>query len=92
VFLQDFTGAEYIPIQGVVIEGNWLAGGGYVIYGGGEVAEGEDPADIVIRDNVFSREVFPDGGYWGPVAYFDGSAPGNEWAGNVWDDGSRLAG
>lgn len=88
VFLQDFTGAEHIPVRDVTIEGNWLAGGGYTVYGGGDAEAGT--AQVVIRDNVFSREIFPDGGYWGPVAHFDPDAPGNHFSGNIWDDGTTL--
>lgn len=90
IFLQDFTGHENIPVQNVLIEDNYLAGGGYTIYGGGMADEGHDPANIVIRNNVFAREVYPDSGRWGPSAYFDESAPGNEWSGNVWDDGDEV--
>ena len=88
VFLQDFTGAGHVPVRNVTIEGNWLAGGGYTVYGGGDADAGT--AQVVIRDNVFSREVFSDGGYWGPVAHFDPDAPGNDFSGNVWDDGAPL--
>lgn len=86
VFLSSGTGTGDIPIHNVLVEGNLLAGGGYTIYGGGSVAEGADPADIVIRDNLFSRDIFPDSGYYGPVAHFDPSAPGNVWEGNLWED------
>jgi hypothetical protein len=91
VFLSDELGTgERVPVQNVLVENNLLAGGGYTLYGGGLVADGRDPRDIVIRDNVFSRQVWPNGGYWGPVSYFDPGAPGNEWSGNVWDDGSPV--
>ncbi len=91
VFLSDEAGGgQQVPVQNVLVEHNLLAGGGYTLYGGGLVADGRDPRDIVIRDNVFSRQVWPDGGYWGPVTYFDPAAPGNEWSGNVWDDGSPM--
>jgi hypothetical protein len=39
---------------------------------------------------VFSRDLWPDGGYYGPVAYFDSDAPGNVFADNVFDDGSPV--
>jgi Right handed beta helix region len=64
-----------------VIKGNLLAGGGYAIYGG----EGAQPAsNIVIEDNRISTLFYPDGGLWGPVAYFS-MGHGNVWSGNVWD-------
>jgi hypothetical protein len=92
---QSQTGAislfgNFSPVRDVLIEGNYLAGGGYTLYGGGLVEEGSTPANIVIRDNVFGRDVFPKGGFYGPVAHFDRSAPGNVWSGNRWDDGSPV--
>lgn len=90
VFLDDSTGNGLIPVRNVLVEGNLLAGGGYTVYGGGLEAEGHDPENIVIRDNVFSRRLWPDSGYYGPVAYFDVDAPGCVWSGNVWDDGSPV--
>jgi hypothetical protein len=90
VFLSDATGTGQVPVHDVLVEGNLLAGGGFTVYGGGMVADGRDPRDIVIRDNVFSRHVWPDGGFWGPITYFDPDGPGNVWSGNVWDDGSPV--
>jgi hypothetical protein len=93
---EDQTGAislfdNFREVQNVLIEDNLLAGGGYTFYGGGLVAEGADPANIVVRGNTFSRQVWPNSGHWGPVAYFDENAPGNVWDGNVWeDDGSPV--
>jgi hypothetical protein len=63
------------------IANNLLAGGGYVIYGGGDNATG-----IHITDNRFSRLYFSTGGQFGPVAYFDPTASGTTWNGNIWDD------
>lgn len=89
VFLSDETGTGQVPVRNVLVEGNLLAGGGYTVYGGGLVRDGRQPAGVVVRDNVFSRQVWPDGGYWGPVSYFDPAAPGNVWSGNVWQDDGR---
>jgi hypothetical protein len=90
VFLSDETGSGQVPVRDVTVEGNLLAGGGYTFYGGGLVADGRDPRGIVVVGNVFSRAVWPDGGWYGPVAYFDPSAPGNRWQDNTWDDGAPL--
>ena len=92
---EDQTGAvslfdNFRPVRNVRVEGNLLAGGGYTFYGGGYQSEGSTPANIVVVDNVFSRRVFPDGGYYGPVIYFDVDAPGNRWSGNVWEDGGTV--
>ncbi|HEY8472308.1 MAG TPA: hypothetical protein VIL37_06675 [Natronosporangium sp.] len=90
VLLDDANGIGLVPVRDVLVEGNLFAGGGYTLYCGGLVAEGHDPSGIVIRNNVFSRELWPNSGYYGPVAYFDPSAPGNEWSGNVYDDGTPV--
>lgn len=90
VLLDDANGIGLVPVRDVLVEGNLFAGGGYTLYCGGFVAEGHDPSGIIIRDNVFSRQLWPDSGYYGPVAYFDPDAPGNVWSGNVFDDGAPV--
>lgn len=65
-----------------VVAYNLLAGGGYTIYGGEK--SGAPPAhDIKIFNNRISTIYFPHGGYYGPVAYFNASGPGNLWSGNT---------
>jgi hypothetical protein len=71
------------PVTGATIEDNVLAGGGYTFYAG---AGGSAGQAIVMRHNRFSRAVYPKGGYYGPVAAWSATAPGNVWTGNVWDD------
>ncbi|MFC0552105.1 hypothetical protein ACFFHJ_14540 [Planotetraspora thailandica] len=75
---QDFSRAH-----DVLIEHNLLGGGGYTVYGG----DGKFGAttDIRIVDNVFTRRLFPKGGYWGPLSYFDAKGKGNRFEGNVWE-------
>jgi cell wall-associated NlpC family hydrolase len=68
----------------VLITNNLVAGGGYTIYGG-QNPGGPRAFNIRITDNRFATIYFPQGGYWGPVAAFDPSGPGNQWSGNVWD-------
>jgi hypothetical protein len=72
-----------------IISNNLLAGGDYVIYGG-QNAGGVTATNIRITDNRISRIYHPNGGYYGPLADFDASKPGNVWSGNIWDD--TLAG
>lgn len=76
---QDFSRAH-----DVLIENNLLGGGSYAIYGG----EGKfgRPTNIRILRNVFTRRLFPKGGFWGPVAYFDAKGRGNRFEGNVWEN------
>jgi hypothetical protein len=90
VLLDDANGIGLVPVRDVLLEGNLLAGGGYTLYCGGFEEEGHEPSDIVIRSNVFSRQLWEGSGYYGPVAYFDSDAPGNLWTDNVFDDGSPV--
>jgi hypothetical protein len=66
------------------IRDNLVAGGGYTIYGG-QNPGGPRASNIRITGNRFATIYFQKGGYWGPVAAFDPSGPGNVWSGNVWD-------
>lgn len=68
----------------VLVERNLLAGGGYALYAG--AGRFGHSYRIQIVDNAFSRQVFPDGGQHGPVAYWDPAGTGNVWRGNVWLD------
>jgi hypothetical protein len=80
-----YLGADFSPTQNVAITDNLLAGGGYTVYGGGAgVGPHAAPSGIVVTGNVFSRLYFPQGGRWGPVAYFD-PGHGDAWSGNTWD-------
>lgn len=77
----------------VRVEDNYLAGGGWVIYGGANANGhgGGSTRQVVIRGNVFSREVFPKSGYFGAIAYWDKSdGSGNIWDGNRYSDGSPV--
>jgi hypothetical protein len=77
IILDDTFGV----LRNVTIEKNLVGGGGYCIYGGGAAAR-----NIVIRDNVFSRRLFPKCGSYGPIAHFSTKTAGNVWSGNVWED------
>lgn len=71
----------------VTLDGNLLAGGGYALYGG--KGRFGPSSTIRIRRNVFSRTLFKNGGYFGPVTAFEPSGRGNVWRGNVWADTGR---
>ncbi|MCW2881886.1 MAG: hypothetical protein JWQ95_5986 [Sphaerisporangium sp.] len=75
---QDFSRAH-----DVLIERNLLGGGGYTIYGG--KGKFGTPTNIRIVGNVFTRRLFPKGGFWGPLAYFDAKGQGNLFENNVWE-------
>jgi hypothetical protein len=66
-----------------LIEDNLIAGGGYSIYGGG--GRFGPTSDIRIINNRFSDKYFKQSGYWGPLAWFTASDPGNTFSGNYWD-------
>ena len=60
---------------------NIVGGGSYAIYGGTSKSTG-----IHIDNNRISRIIFPNGGKWGPLAYFYPNNAGNTFTGNIWDD------
>src|SRR5262249_28298931 len=66
------------------VDGNLLAGGGYVLYGG--QAAYKQVSNIQVTGNRFSRAYFPRGGYYGPVAHYSPANPESAWYGNFWDD------
>jgi hypothetical protein len=72
-----------LPVANKTIKNNFLAGGGYTIYGGG--SRGDPTSNIVIEGNRFAQLYHPLGGVYGPVAYFDPTGTGNVWSGNFWD-------
>jgi hypothetical protein len=74
---------DFGVVANVTIDNNLLGGGGYSIYGGnGSMGT---PYNIKVTNNRFSTTVWPNGGLYGPVAYFNSSASGDVWSGNVWD-------
>jgi hypothetical protein len=77
------VGSSGVPVANKTIENNILAGGAYTIYGGD--ALGNPTSSIVIKGNRFGELFYPQGGQYGPVAYFDPSGKGNVWSGNTWD-------
>ncbi len=71
------------PVANKTIENNFLAGGGYPIYGGTTL--GNTISNIVIEGNRFGQQYFSLGGEYGPAAYFATTGTGNVWSGNFWD-------
>jgi hypothetical protein len=66
----------------MVVDDNLLSGGGWTLYCGDSGDEVE-----TITNNRFSREFFPKGGYWGPMA---GCQDATVASGNVWDESGRT--
>ncbi|MEZ0071484.1 hypothetical protein [Planotetraspora sp. GP83] len=73
----------------VLIENNLLGGGGYTVYAGRGAQDKRATSDIRIIGNVWTRDLFPKGGRWGPVVGWEASGKGNEWRNNVWADSGR---
>jgi hypothetical protein len=75
-------------IANKTIEGNFLGGGAYTIYGGASL--GNVTSNITITNNRFSQAFFTEGGEYGPVASFDRLGVGNTWARNEWASPRQL--
>jgi hypothetical protein len=76
---------DFGAMTNVLVENNYLDGAGYTVYGGAP-----NSSNVRFINNTFGKTFWPKGGHWGPVAYWDGSDPGNEWSGNRWTDGSPV--
>lgn len=80
---QDFS-----DVSNVTINDNFLAGGGYTIYGG-TGAYGPTSA-IVITNNTISTMYYPHGGYYGPATAYNPAGTGNTWSGNTYTNGTTI--
>lgn len=86
---------DFAPIANVVVERNLFKANAssisYCAYGGYAPSKAHPIATgIVYRDNVFERGTNGKCGVYGPVTAFQMSATGNEWSGNVFDDGTVV--
>jgi hypothetical protein len=84
--LTDFGAIRYFTIDGNLLNTN----GSYCFYGEGGPGKSYSSDHITFTNNTFGRDVYPKCGFYGPVTYFDSSAPGNVWSGNVWADGTTV--
>jgi hypothetical protein len=73
-----------VAVANKTVENNFLAGGGYSIYGG-DGPSSNPTSNIVITGNRFGQVYFAKGGQFGAVAYYDHTGAGNSWTGNIWD-------
>lgn len=79
--------SDFGTITNYTIDGNLLnTNGSYCFYGGGGPSKPYKPNHITFTNNHFGRKDNAQCGFYGPVTYFDSSAAGNVWSGNVWDD------
>lgn len=68
-----------------IVTNNFLAGGAFTIYGGDSTA-----TNIVVTNNQFSTQRYPNSGYYGWVAYWQAGNSGVVWSGNTWADGPDV--
>ncbi|MHA6765012.1 hypothetical protein [Streptacidiphilus sp. PAMC 29251] len=69
-------------VANAVVDGNWIAGGSYALYGGGAGATG-----IKVTNNIFSTQFHPNCGEYGAVAAWNAGGAGNVWSNNKMSDG-----
>lgn len=80
--LTDFAPITYFTITNNLL--NTL--GSYCFYAAGGPQKPYGSNHLTFTGNHFGRKFRANCGYYGPVTYWDSSAPGMVWSGNVWDD------
>jgi hypothetical protein len=71
-------------INNTTVTDNFIAGGSYALYGGGQTSK-----NAIITNNVFSTMYWPGSGYYGTNAYWHRD-PSNKWVNNRWADGPKA--
>ena len=87
------TSCLYLLGHRIAVADNYLAGGGWTIYGGARNNGhgGQGATQLHITGTVFGRDVFAKGGHFGPISYWDGApALGNVWVNNRFSDGAPV--
>ncbi len=77
--------ADTGSVANSTVDGNWIAGGSYALYGGGPGANG-----IKVTNNIFSTQFHPNCGEYGPVAAWNAGGAGNVWSNNRMSDGRTV--
>jgi hypothetical protein len=77
------SGSAGVPVANKTVEGNFLAGGSYTIYGGNTLNNAT--SNIVIKGNRFGQQYHALSGQYGAIAYFNPASSGNSWSANIWD-------
>jgi hypothetical protein len=79
-----FASVDFGNQTTLTITNNLMAGGGYMIYGGGSGSGGKVVGPVTITGNRFSRKYYSTGGAYGVASYLENSV--TTWSGNFWDD------
>jgi hypothetical protein len=79
-----FASVDFGDLSQLTITDNLMAGGGYVIYGGGSGSGGSVTGPITVTGNRFSRIYYPDGGSCGLAGDFVDEH--TTWSDNIWDE------
>lgn len=90
---------DYGPCNNIRVQGNCFTGGGYSLYGG--AGNKGNTSNLIITDNLWSTAYHAinetvsggtsyGGGYFGPVAAWDGTGVGDLWFNNTWLDGAAA--
>jgi hypothetical protein len=79
-----FASVDFGDQTTITIANNIMAGGDYVLYGGGSGGGGNVLGPVTVSGNRFSRKYFTTGGQYGLSDEFKESV--THWSGNLWDD------
>jgi hypothetical protein len=81
------------PLANVRIEGNYFESDGYyaVYCGAIRGKNGKFPTNMIVKDNIFGRQLQRWSGKGGPAAAFDPDQEGNSWQHNTWGSGGPAS-
>lgn len=85
-------GTEYGGYDDLLLQGNQLAGGAWVLYAG-EDPNSDPPVNstnVRVVDNLFSQVFWPNSGANGVCPYWNSNNAGNQWSGNTFSDGTVV--
>ncbi len=82
-------GAGDGSISDWIVDSNYIAGGGYTCYCGGE-SNGNTTTNFKFTNNIFGYDFFAKVGHWGPVTWEAPKVRGNVYQGNKYSNGQAL--
>jgi hypothetical protein len=84
--LSDFSDTTFLTMDNNLLNTN----GSYCFYGSGGPQKPFHTYNSSFINNHFGRKYYSNCGFYGPVTYWDATATGNVWSGNVWDDTGQV--